>query len=985
MNQVSQQDVLNHGQEIFAGLGGSGKSVFNKDWWYGKIMDWSMKNQDFKTQMFRFVDVLPMLESGSEVSRHLKEYFAEGDGQLPSVFNLGLGMGSLAPNLMANTIKKNVTQMAKLFIAGETASEALKKISKSRKQGMSFTIDILGEACLSEQEALDYQEQYLTLIDSLVKESKSWKPNPLLDEDNRGPIPLVNLSVKLTAIHSQIHPEAFEHSVQGVKDRLRPILQKAMEHNVFINVDMEKYEIKDLTFTVFKELLMEEEFRNYRHFGVVTQAYLRDAEQDISMLVDFAKQRETPFSVRLVKGAYWDYETIGAWQKNWDIPVFSNKVESDASFERCTKMLLENAQWINTAIASHNVRSLAYAMATAQSLGLDKKALEFQMLYGMAAPIKSSILSQGYPLREYSPIGDLLPGMSYLVRRLLENTSNQSFLKSKFADGTDEKELLADPNKDLEETSPAPQFADNAFVNEALQNFSFSGPRVDLENALKDFKANHWGQTPCSCINGEDVPSTDTLENINPSTGEPMGALACATREQAIEAVNVAAAAFPSWRKTSAKERSELIHRVADILSRDRFKLMACEIYEAGKTWHEADGDICEAIDFCRYYAEDIKRLEKGFSVGSVPGEHSHYHYVPRGVVGVIAPWNFPLAILTGMVAAGVVTGNTVVMKPAEQTPLIADFLMKAFIEAGCPKGVVQLIQGRGEEVGDAIVTHKDTSMISFTGSREVGELILQKAAKILPGQKSIKKCLTELGGKNAIIVDADADLDEAVAGVLYSAFGFQGQKCSACSRAIVLESVYDRFLNRLIEGARSIPIGPSENPAHTMGPIVDQAAYERILETIKKGKENGEGELVLEPQQLDKGYFVGPTIFSKVDTQSDLAQNEIFGPVLSVIPVKDMDEALNVLNDTPYGLTSGIYSRSPANLERARNEANVGNFYINRGCTGALVDRHPFGGFKMSGGGSKTGGPDYLTEFMDPRVVTENTLRRGFSPDLVN
>jgi len=991
MAEASQNEVLKRGQKIFAGLGGSGKSVFNKDWWYGKIMDWSMQNQDFKTQMFRFVDVLPMLDSGAEVSRHLKEYFAENDGKLPSVFNIGLGMGSLAPNLMANTIKKNVTQMAKLFIAGETASEALKKIQKSRKQGMSYTIDILGEACLSEKEAQNYTEQYLTLIDNLCAESKNWKANSNIDEDSMGPIPIVNLSVKLTAIYSQIHPEAFEHSKEELKKRFRPILQKAMENNVFINMDMEKYEIKDLSLAVFRELLLEDEFRSYRHFGVVIQAYLRDAEQDVIDLVEFAKQRNTPFSVRLVKGAYWDYETIGAWQKNWNIPVYSDKIESDANFERCTKVLLENAKWISTAIASHNVRSLAYAMATAESLGLAKNALEFQMLYGMAAPIKTSILSQGYRLREYCPIGDLLPGMSYLVRRLLENTSNQSFLKSKFADDTDENQLLADPNHSLEPTPSTPAFEDSDFINDALQNFSFSQPRQKMTEALNTFREKHLGKTVTSFISGTEVSSTDTIENINPSDESVIGHLACATVENANEAVNRSREAYLTWKKVSAQERSELVSKVADILSRDRFLLMACEVIEAGKTWHEADGDICEAIDFCRYYAKDILRLDKKFRVGSVPGEQSLYEYVPRGVVGVIAPWNFPLAILTGMVAAGVVSGNTVVMKPAEQTPFIADFLMKAFIEAGCPEDVVQLIQGRGEEVGDAIVGHKHTSMVSFTGSREVGEIILQKAAKIQPGQKSIKRCLTELGGKNGIIVDADADLDEAVAGVLYSAFGFQGQKCSACSRAIILESVYDRFLDRLVEGARSIPMGPSENPAHSMGPIVDKEAYERILTTIKKAKQDSEIVLdgakhrVKHGSQQDPGYFVGPTIFSKVSPQSPLAQEEIFGPVLAVICVKDMDEALNVLNDTPYGLTGGIYSRSPAHIERARTEADVGNFYINRGCTGALVDRHPFGGFKLSGGGSKTGGPDYLTQFMDPRVVSENTLRRGFSPDLVN
>lgn len=984
MENTTNQKVIQKGEEIFQSLSsGSGKSVFNKDWWYGKIMDWSMKNNDFKTQMFRFVDVLPTLNSGKEVSRHLKEYFAEKDGKLPSIFNLGIGVGALAPNLMAGTIKKNVTEMAKLFIAGDSPQSALSKLTQARKKNMAFTLDILGEACLSENEALEYNNRYLELMDWMAKESKNWNDQVQIDEDHVGPIPKVNISVKLTALYSQIHPEAWDESKRIVKEKLRPIFDKAIENFVFINIDMEKYEVKDLTIEIFKEILMEPAYKDYRHFGIVMQAYLRDSYKDIENLIEFSQKRGTSFSVRLVKGAYWDYETIGAIQKGWPIPVYSIKQESDANYERCTKLLLENNKWISLAIGSHNVRSIAYAITLANELGLDKKAYEIQMLYGMADSIKQSLIGDGYRLREYCPVGDLIPGMSYLVRRLLENTSNQSFLKSKFADDSDNKVLLKDPNSDLVNSPNVPEKKEELFYNEALQNYSLKEPREKLQKALDNFKNQNLGKTWKSVIGNQEVNGEKTLDNFNPSNGELLGTISLANQDLASQAMTAAKDSFKSWSQTSAQERADLVDRVADILGRDRFELMACEILEAGKTWKEADGDICEAIDFCRYYAKEMRKLDGGFRVGHAPGEWSQYQYIPRGVNVVIAPWNFPLAILTGMVAASVVTGNTVVMKPAEQTGMIASYLMKAFVEAGAPQGVVNLLFAIGEEVGPYLVEHKDTAMICFTGSKPVGLSIIQSAAKVQPGQTHIKRTITELGGKNAIIVDADADLDEAVAGIVYSAFGFQGQKCSACSRLIVHEEAYDRVVDRIVEATKSLHVGPSDNPASTIGPVIDKEAQEKILSYIEMGKQ--EGKLAYQATTPSQGYFVGPTVFTDIKPNDRLANEEIFGPVLSVIKVSSFEEAIEVANSTEYALTGGVYSRSPANIELAKKQFLVGNLYINRGCTAALVDRHPFGGFKMSGAGSKTGGPDYLIQFMDPKVVTENTLRRGFSPDLLN
>ncbi|MCB0412263.1 MAG: proline dehydrogenase family protein, partial [Bdellovibrionales bacterium] len=398
--------IRERGLAIFSALENEGASIFNKDWWYGRIMDWSMKNEHFKTQMFRFVDVLPYLNSSGEVAKHLKEYFLESGDQLPSVFNFGVGMGSLAPGLMAGAVKKNIQQMARMFITGQDPQEALPVLKKSRKVPMGFTVDLLGEATLSEIEAKDYFDRYETLIKDLAKDATTWEEIPQIDRDENGPIPKVNISVKLTSLYSQIRETAWEASKEKLKERVRPLLRTAVASNVFINIDMEQYEHKDLTLEVFKEILIEEEFKSYPFFGIVIQAYLRDSLQDCKNLVTFAKSRGVPFTIRLVKGAYWDFEVIHAQQLGWPIPVFTQKRESDLNYELCAEELISAYPQLHLAIGSHNIRSIAACLILAEQKGLPKEAIEIQMLFGMAEPIKRSLVKMGYRMREYATVGE---------------------------------------------------------------------------------------------------------------------------------------------------------------------------------------------------------------------------------------------------------------------------------------------------------------------------------------------------------------------------------------------------------------------------------------------------------------------------------------------------------------------------------------------------------------------------------------------------
>jgi RHH-type proline utilization regulon transcriptional repressor/proline dehydrogenase/delta 1-pyrroline-5-carboxylate dehydrogenase len=417
-------------------------------------------------------------------------------------------------------------------------------------------------------------------------------------------------------------------------------------------------------------------------------------------------------------------------------------------------------------------------------------------------------------------------------------------------------------------------------------------------------------------------------------------------------------------------------------MRRRRCELAAWMIYECGKQWREADADVAEAIDFCDYYAREMLRLAVPLR-RDVAGEENEYFYEPRGVTVVIAPWNFPLAILCGMTVAGLVAGNTVIMKPAEQSAVVGAKLMEVFMEIGLPPGVAAYLPGAGEAIGPVLTQHPDVAMIVFTGSKEVGLLINRQAAATPHGQDHVKRVVAEMGGKNAIIVDEDADLDEAVRGVAASAFGYQGEKCSACSRVIVLDPIHDAFVARLVEATRSLKVGPAEDPGTSVGPVIDADSQKRVLDYIEKGKQECHLAFAGDIGPLEQeGFYVAPHIFTNVAPTAVIAQEEIFGPVLAVIRSRNLDDALAIANSTPYALTGGLYSRSPENIARVKRELHVGNLYINRKITGALVDKQPFGGFRLSGIGSKAGGPDYLLQFLQPRTITENTMRRGFAPE---
>ena len=985
----SQVEAETHrlGTEIWNQLSHRRASMFERRWWDDRILSAAMADESLKVQMFRFVDVLPRLKTHRDVTRHLQEYFLEVKEHLPFAIEMvRFGIEHLSPDsvlsrALAYNARSNATRMARRFIAGTSVSEVLSAITALRTQGFAFTLDLLGEAVISEAEAEAYQASYLELIDGLAPIVNAWPENAQTDFDHEGAIPRVNVSVKLSALVSHFRPMDVVGTSNAVKERLRPLLRKAREQQAYLHVDMEQYSYKNLTLEIFKQTLMEEEFRDWPDVGIVVQAYLPDAARDLAGLLEWSRNRGTPVWIRLVKGAYWDYETVVAHSRNWPTPVFQEKWESDDSYERLTKTLLENYTLLRPAFGSHNLRSLSYAVACARQLQVPEGAFELQMLYGMAEEQARVFSESGHRVRIYTPFGELMPGMAYLVRRLLENTSNDSFLRQSYDESVKIEDLLMKPADVAQKTARKKPFPLPEFVNEAVADFSREEVRDAMLTALETV-GDELGEEYPIVIGGKAIHARPMMISRNPSNKKQVvGRVAAGNVDDAVLAIDTARRAFSAWSRTEVQYRSEYLELMANEMRQRRFELAAWQVIECGKPWAEADGDVCEAIDFCRYYAQQMRSLDAPQQM-DLPGEENRYFYRARGVVVVIAPWNFPLAILAGMTAAALVTGNTVVMKPAEQSSVVAMKFLEIIQSSGIPDGVVSFLPGVGEEIGPELVGSPNVDCIAFTGSRPVGLAINEQAAASHISQVGVKHVIAEMGGKNAIIVDSDADLDEAVLGVSQSAFGYAGQKCSACSRVIVLEDAYEEFLARLIEAAKSLKVGPAEDPATDIGPVIDEDSAGRIQKFIEIGET--EGRLVLgevNPELAAKGYYVGPHIFVDVLPDAKIAQQEIFGPVLVVFKAKDMTEALAIANGTDYALTGGCYSRSPANLKRVRQEFAVGNLYLNRPITGALVGRQPFGGFKLSGIGSKAGGPDYLKHFLIPINVTENTLRRGFAP----
>ena len=962
MTTLEERDVRKFGEELYRRMSGKTPALFSG--WEGEILKRAQTDTGFQRALFCLIDVLPVLTNTAEIRRHIEEYLGPFLSGGLSLFG---GTGArLVPKLSERIGRR-------LIAAWDRFEDTVTAIERERRR---VSLDLVGEEAVSHPEADRNRDRTLALLDRFER-------LPL-----KSPL---HLSLKASSLNPDMNPLDPEGSARAVLERLAPILRRLNDRGGGLVLDMEQRERKEIVLTLFRRIQEDPDYRS-ENIGIALQAYLPETAEDLSELLAWGRGRGLKFPVRLVKGAYWDQEVALARQNNWPVPVFQRQDETDAHFEALVDTLCGARDTVIPFIATHNLRSVSRAVCALRKHG-GLPPGEVHLLHGMSEPLQEALIGLGVPVRVYLPVGDILPGMAYLIRRLLENTANASFLRRQILSRESSDSLLKPPPPLLRGKGSGKISFGNAplkpehsgeFENEPFLDFSRKEIRTLFRAALDRVRGS-LGRKVLPRIGGREAEGgEETIRSVDPALpSRAVAEVRLTDGKIAARALEEAIRFRETWRESSWETRISILLRTAGVLRSRRMDLAATEVFETGKSWTEADADVCEAIDFCVWYARMALRLKES-GLSSPPGEENRLRYEGRGIALVLPPWNFPLAIPAGMTAAALVTGNVVLLKPSLEAPLMGALLVEALLEAGVPPGAIHFLPGRGETMGRQLAAHRDIDLIAFTGSRAVGVSLLGLIGNPSEGQKGLKHFVCEMGGKNAIVVDDDADLDLAVPAILSSAFSYQGQKCSACSRVIAVKGIHDRLAERLVQGAEALSIGPPEDPEHRIGPVISQRALERIRGYVGRGLK--EGELLLDREIPEKiretgGYYAGPAIFAGIRPQHVLANEEIFGPVLSVLKAESFREGITFAVDCDYRLTGGVFSRSPSHIDEAKKTFRVGNLYINRGITGARVGRHPFGGLGFSGWGSPAGGPDTLLQFVTSRTISENVMRHGYSP----
>lgn len=938
-----------------------------------------------RVHLLKFLALLPSLDhdkSGQEVKRNLleslrrlgedsdalKDQRKRGSRPLPFhlsfLFGAALQIAAVLPaQLLASVVRQLVRKMAKRFIAGESISTSNKTIKDLRASDRQCTLDQLGELVVSSKEADEYFEKVLQLIHGL----RSHIPK---GEKNLAGILNAHVSIKVSALCHEFKPQAFNSTYAIVAPRLRRILQEAKREEVFINIDAEHYHYRDLVLEIYGKVLLETpELADYEQTGIVVQAYLRDGAQHLQDVISLARQRGIRMPIRLVKGAYWDAETIEGEAHQFVPPQFLNKEESDLHFRQLAFMALENHEHIHLAIGSHNLQDHAFVESVRALRFPEAPVIEHQCLHMTYEALSHGLAKMGWPTRNYMPIGNLLVGMAYLVRRIMENSSQVGVLS--IMRSHQKASGLQSPVKVHQEKKQSGRISYDSVLTSLQSEFAPARPlRLHLKeelgtlkDAIKVFHENLLSKQD----ELKNSPEEKVLCSSDPSLlvgtyKKSSEAEAQSELERLIKGLESS-----GWgKRENTLYRISVLLRLADRMLLTRNELSALIIYEAGKTMTEALADVDEAIDFINYYARQEIRLQL-----------QNEHITNRGVFSVIAPWNFPLAIPCGMAVAPLLAGNAVILKPAEQTPLIGQRLYEMLLDSGVPSDVLSLIQGDGAEVGSPLVKDPRSAGVVFTGSKAVGQWIYQNAgAKIIEHYRDQfpvqKKVITEMGGKNAVIVTNNCELDETISGILYGAFGHAGQKCSAASRLIVHREVKDALVSRLILAIKDLKVGESFDPSTSVNPLISEADQKRVRKCVEEAKDEAirVGGKIHIDRSFEKlpGFCVGPALIELPKGQStkkeSWAQREIFGPVIHLVEFDSLVEAIELFNGTEYALTGGVYSQSQDDIDFLLKFLRAGNLYVNRPNTGARVAIEPFGGFKLSGTGPKAGGNEYLWQF---------------------
>lgn len=871
--------------------------------------------------------------------------------------------------------------MSKQFVMGRTIHEAIARAKKKEAIGYRYSYDMLGEAALTQSDAERYFVAYSKAIEAIGTKASS-----MMDVYKKP-----GISIKLSALHPRYQEAQKERVLLELSPKLLALAQLAKSYDIGLTIDAEESERLDISLDVIEQVFNDDSLSGWNGFGLAVQSYQKRAFYVLDFVAALARAKGRRMMVRLIKGAYWDSEIKKAQMQGLsDYPVFTRKVFTDVSFQACAKKLLTMTDAIYPQFATHN----AYSVALILGLVGNYKDFEFQCLHGMGNELYEQIVpanQMGIPCRIYAPVGsheDLLP---YLVRRLLENGANSSFVNRIVDDNAPIHDLVADPVSKakhvlskINQNIPLPA---SIFLPDRKNSMGMDlSDRAFLAHLQAQFNEMSLNWSAAPMFSGQQSPSkSPRIAVVSPQNSNTVvGHVQEATRDDIEAALVACEKEFPHWSELAVSKRAAILHQFATLLEEHMHTLIAMACIEAGKTWSDAIAEVREAVDFCRYYATMAEKLmAKPMRLHGYTGELNELSLHARGIVLCISPWNFPLAIFVGQIVAALVTGNCVIAKPAEQTPLIAAFAVSLMLKAGLPEGAIAFLPGTGELVGAPLVADKRVQAVVFTGSTEVAALI-NKTLATRGG--AITPLIAETGGQNVMIVDSSALLEQVVVDVIGSAFGSAGQRCSALRVLYVQEEVYPRLIE-LLKGAMSeLVVGDPKWLTTDIGPVIDQQALEGIKAHVQKMRKNH--EIIYECQlssACDSGYFIPPTAIV-IDGIKEL-EKEIFGPVLHVAKFKrrELDAVITQINDTHYGLTLGIHSRINHTVEYIRKRVHVGNCYVNRNMIGAVVGLQPFGGEGLSGTGPKAGGPFYLQRFCHERTYTVDTTAAGGNASLMS
>ncbi|PCJ57025.1 MAG: hypothetical protein COA79_16990 [Planctomycetota bacterium] len=941
-----------------------------------KALDATAKYKSLRIHLLQFLIILPSLnfdKDGHQVKESLLECL-QYLYQRPSRFNkndlpwayktlfqvIYFGCLLIPAKILANATRKIVKQIAKRFIAGEAIDSSFKQLELISQSSRDFTLDQLGELILTSEEADLYKNKVISII-------KGLKNHIAYGLKNKANINKAHVSVKVSALCPNFLSHAKEYTINQIDARLKEILLCGQAENVFINIDAEHYEYRDIIFEAYQQVLLNTpELETYQNTGIVLQAYVKDAYKHFLDILSLAKQRNLIMPIRLVKGAYWDAETIEAEANSFKAPQFLNKIETDIHFRQLAEAILQEHKCLQLCLASHNLADHSYVEALREKLYPLAPVIEHQCLHMTYEALSLGMAKVGWVVRNYVPIGSLLIGMAYLVRRIMENSSQIGVLTIMRSHLGDYKYIAPEVVYDkLKENLKCDPVLNNS--NGCFRNISPARLYIDVELKTFQRKSDLFIIQYLGHHFGNPSVRTKIQSNLIYSSSQPellVGSIDFADLKDVADSIKRLKKSYLTnpWFEDRSLRIVTLL-KLSDLLLIHRNELSTLIMYEAGKSILEAQGDVDEAIDFINYYADQEEKADSSFR--------------SRGITVAIAPWNFPLAIPSGMVVSALLAGNPVILKSAEQTPLIAQFFTDLIYEAGVPDEVFAHLPGKGELIGAELVKNSAVGMIVFTGSKNVGLQIIREAEKrfFYNPKYNLKypvKVIAEMGGKNAMIISSTADLDQAVSGVITSAFSHAGQKCSALSRVIIDQKIKEIFCNRLVQAVKELQVGSALSLKTFINPLIQKEDQNRIKSEIPKvleeaNKYNGKVWLDTSNEEYS-GYCVGPIIVEIDSTRSydisSYCQKELFAPILHIVSYRNKKEALKIFNSTEYALTGGVYSQSQKEISYFASRMLSGQIYINRNITGARVGIEPFGGFKCSGTGPKAGGPYYLQEF---------------------